>query len=139
EGPLDQLRLAGLIAFTAWVTGKGQGYELTPQGVEVLRSPRAMAGVRRGYLPAAREVLPEDEIDPHVEGTVLGRGDKVRRALLNRAPPRLMKILIIINLIVFGVGAAITVANGKPLTSALIGADVQAMHKTGSVTGGDIM
>src|SRR4051794_20486293 len=50
EAPLDQLRLAGLIAFTPWVAGKGQGYELTPYGVEVVRSPRAMAGVRRGYL-----------------------------------------------------------------------------------------
>src|SRR5436309_3400916 len=85
EGPLEQLRLAGLIAFTPWVAGKGQGFELTPHGADVLRSPRLMAGLRRGYLPAAREVMPEEEdIDPHVKGTALGRGDAVRRALLKR-------------------------------------------------------
>src|SRR4029453_10282495 len=71
EGPLDQLRLAGLIAFTPWVSGKGQGFELTPHGADVLKSPRAMAGVRRGYLPAAREVLPDEDMDPHVKGTAL--------------------------------------------------------------------
>src|SRR5258707_2542948 len=78
DGPLDQLRLAGLIAFTKWVAGKGQGYELTPHGADVLRSPRLMAGLRRGYLPAAREEFPEEDLDPHVAGTPLGRGDAVR-------------------------------------------------------------
>src|SRR5258708_2565758 len=75
DQPLDQLRLAGLIAFAPWVSGKGQGFELTPHGADVLRSPRLMAGVRRGYLPAARDVMPEEDIDPHVQGTALGRGD----------------------------------------------------------------
>jgi membrane associated rhomboid family serine protease len=145
EAPLDQLRLAGLIAFTPWVAGKGQGYELTPYGAEVVASPRAMAGVRRGYLPAAREVEPEEEIDPHVEGTVLGRGDKVRRALLNRQPPKLTKILIIINVIVFGVGVVIGLRNGVGMNALLAGPDVrvpaqrEVLQLTGAVTGGDIM
>src|SRR5262245_65236357 len=65
DGPLEQLRVAGLIAFTPWVAGKGQGFELTPHGADVLRSPQLMAGVRRGYLPAAREEFPDEDQDPH--------------------------------------------------------------------------
>lgn len=139
DGPLDQLRLAGLIAFTPWVSGKGQGFELTPHGADVLHSPRAMAGVRRGYLPAAREVFPDEDIDPHVKGTALGRGDAVRRALLNRDRPRLTKILIIINLVVFAVGAILTRWTNEPFNSLFFGGNVKATHMVGSVTKGDIL
>src|SRR5262249_27003815 len=111
----------------------------TPHGAEVLRSQRAMAGVRRGYLPAAHEQYPDEDVDPHVKGTALGRGDAVRRALLNRERPKLSKILIIINVVVFGAAILYAMANGRPIAGVLAGTDAMAMHKTGSVNGGDIL
>ena len=139
DGPLDQLRVAGLVAFTPWVGGKGQGYELTPHGIDVLRSPRLMAGLRRGYLPAAREVALEEDHDPQVSGTILGRGDAVRRALANPGKPQLTKALIIINIIVFGVALFIGLRDGAGANTVLVGGNLKVLRLTGAVSGADLV
>ncbi len=44
---LDQLRMAGLVRLTDWVSGHGQGYALTPAGEDVLKNPRQLANEAR--------------------------------------------------------------------------------------------
>src|SRR5208283_5640246 len=46
---LDHLRLDGLVRFTDWVQGQGQGYTLTSEGSHVLDNPRLL---RQSRVPA---------------------------------------------------------------------------------------
>src|ERR1700693_1515466 len=53
---LDYLRLRGLVAFTDWVQGKGQGYALTSEGDKVLQNPR--------LLKRAQPITPAPSLSP---------------------------------------------------------------------------
>jgi rhomboid protease GluP len=55
---MDELRHRGLLRFTDWVAGKGQGYTLTQEGVEVLEKNER--GLRAGQpFPRAKPQVPE--------------------------------------------------------------------------------
>src|SRR5437762_8953232 len=42
DGPVDELRIAGLIERTDWHPSCGQGYQLTPAGEEIASTPRLL-------------------------------------------------------------------------------------------------
>src|SRR5262245_14269736 len=55
DPPLEKLRMAGLIRLTEWVKDRGQGYVLTPEGIQALKSERELARLRDGRIvPPAR-------------------------------------------------------------------------------------
>jgi membrane associated rhomboid family serine protease len=142
DPPLDDLRMAGLIELTPWISGKGQGYQLTNRGIDVTQSPRMMARIREGRLPKYQEEVPKYEVDPHLEGTTFGRGEMVRASLLNRVKPRVTQVLIAINILVFAVGLLIAMRNGfnrGGFDRFLIGGDPEALHKTGSIRAADLL
>jgi membrane associated rhomboid family serine protease len=141
DGPLDQLRVAGLIVFTPWVSGKGQGYEITRHGQTVLNSPRMLAGLRRGKVPTDGEPEPEYDHDPSLAGTSLARGEIVIRALRGEKKTRVAKVLIALNFVVFGVGLLLMFRFNEPmnLQTLLFRGSARAAHATGSVNGGAIL
>src|SRR5260221_4134214 len=82
KGPLDELRLAGLIDETEWQPGREHGYRLTRAGEKVLQTPRLMAQIRAGELPHYdREEAPGDAELP-AEAAV-ARSSAVMKWLLN--------------------------------------------------------
>lgn len=103
---LERLRMAGLVRLTDWVQGHGQGYVLTSDGSRVLNSPRELARVEAGQLPAAREE--PEEAAPKPSGmTTYERGELIRESLLNPPPPRVTHMLLAANFAVFLLGAAL--------------------------------
>ncbi len=111
---LDRLRLSGLVRLTDWVQGRGQGYTLTPEGAQVLDSPRLLARLREGRelprrLEAAPEPAPRSLREP---GTAWDRGEAIRAALLDQSRPVFTKTLIWINVAVFGIGLWMAMQGG---------------------------
>src|SRR5438132_9391202 len=89
---LDRLRLGGFIRLTEWVQGKGQGYELTPAGTQLLEHPKLVARLRDGELPRRRE-----EVRPPAGAggsTTWERGEAARAAFLSHSPPVVTIVLI---------------------------------------------
>src|SRR5437870_9742271 len=84
DADLDRLRLGDLLQLTDWVQGKGQGYVLTPAGVQVLENPRLLQRLRQyGVEPHAPPPLRRVE----TRTTTWDRGEAVRDTLLNPAKP----------------------------------------------------
>jgi membrane associated rhomboid family serine protease len=121
---LDQLRMSGLIQLTEWVAGSGQGYVLTPLGIQAMDNPKFMAQVRTGHMPmfTYRPLL--KEVIPEGRSTVWERGEAARDALLNRySVPRVTFTLIFINVLVFLWGMALASSRNVPLSDYLAGGD----------------
>src|SRR4051812_16942633 len=89
---LDHLRLRGLVRFTDWVTGKGQGYAPTPEGMMVLQNPSLLHKVQ---APPAQPAPGHER-----SAAPWARGDAVRDALLSPAAPVVTMILIALNIAV---------------------------------------
>src|SRR4051812_21766503 len=70
---LDYLRLRGLIAFTDWVQGKGQGYALTARGARVVDNPALLQ----------RPPEPEPALPIPADATAWSRGEAIREVLQN--------------------------------------------------------
>ncbi|MFL5340918.1 MAG: rhomboid family intramembrane serine protease [Gemmataceae bacterium] len=132
DGPLDELRLAGLIELTPWISGRGQGYELTPHGESVLQSGRLMAQLRAGRVPKREE--PVEEIDPALLGTTFGRGEQIRQSLVRETKPRVTQVIIGLNFLVFAAGVIIMLMGNGPFGILLGFGDPRAPILTGAVT-----
>lgn len=94
ENALDELRKRGLLKFTDWVKGLGQGYALTEAGQQSLQAKRLL----HGPVPAAT---------PTASGGVstADRGEMVRAVFLDPVTPYVSRILLALNLLYFGYGA----------------------------------
>ena len=101
DGPLEKLRLGGLVQLTEWVQGKGQGYRLTPDGTAFLNDPRALHRLQGGELPqkaAASQAAPAGQGE---KATAYERGEAVREAFLNPSVPFVAQALIAVNIVIF--------------------------------------
>jgi len=95
---LDHLRLRGLVRFTDWVAGKGQGYAVTPEGSMVLQSP--------GSLKKAMVPSPQPRTGPRMEtdDSPWERGEAVRDVLMNPVRPVVCMTLLALNFLIFAIG-----------------------------------
>jgi rhomboid protease GluP len=137
DEPLDQLRLAGLIELTDWVSGKGQGYRLTPNGEAVLHSPRLLTHIRAGQIP----IISQAPQQPAYDGTPWSRGEAIRNSLAYPRAPRVTQVLIALNLLVFAVGFFIASQNGRTHQYLGLGlgvGDLQTTHTIGSLSAADL-
>jgi membrane associated rhomboid family serine protease len=106
---LDYLRLHGLVSFTDWVQGKGQGYALTSEGDKVLQNPR--------LLKRAQPITPAPPLSPPREpsDSPWARGEAVRETLLNPVRPIVTTMLLAANILVFLVGLFIAMRHGATM------------------------
>jgi len=142
DASLDELRLGGLIRLTDWVQGSGQGYVLTPEGKEVVQSPRLLGRLRANGVPA-RPTPPLTK--PGVrEGhtTPWERGEDVRAALLSTDTPKVTLVLLFLNLLVFAYGYVLAVQDQVSFTDYIGGSSprvLEILHRTGSLARLDIV
>ncbi|MBI3407200.1 MAG: rhomboid family intramembrane serine protease [Planctomycetes bacterium] len=104
DGALDQLRMSGLVRLTEWVQGKGQGYAVTPEGLQVLQNPGLLNRPPKPPAPSDRK--------PGVAPSAWERGEAVRDVLMNPVRPIVTRALIAANVLVFVVGLAIALHGG---------------------------
>lgn len=109
---LDELRMAGLIRLTDWVPEYGQGYVLTLAGEQIAKSPRKLARLRKGKLPARGPVELTASPASDREITSWDRGEAIRSALLFPAPPRVAMALLTLNVLWFGIGFGLAMQHG---------------------------
>lgn len=107
---LDRLRMTGLLRLTEWVQGNGQGYVLTPEGMQVLQSPRLLRQLRDGK-PVTLRVEPIEE-PAAFRDSPWDRGEAVREVLINPAKPRATLTLVFINILVFLIGLSMAMDKG---------------------------
>ncbi len=107
---LDELRRRGLVTFTEWVKDLGQGYVLTDAGKHALASRK---------LTRAAAAMPAPPI--MADASSYQRGEIVRRAIFDHHPGYVTRVLLIANLVYFGVGAAYASYKGILLADYLTG------------------
>jgi rhomboid protease GluP len=103
EADLDRLRLGGLLQLTEWVQGKGQGYALTPQGMQVLENPRLFQRLRQYGVEPQATPPPLRRVESRT--TTWDRGEAIRNALLQPGRPVVTMLLILMNVLIFLAGA----------------------------------
>ncbi|MSQ97179.1 MAG: rhomboid family intramembrane serine protease [Gemmataceae bacterium] len=107
---LDELRRRGLVVFTEWIKDLGQGYALTEAGRQALQSGRlTRATIATEASSAARDL------------TTYERGETVRRAVFEPKTAYVTRILLIANLIYFGIGALVAWHQQLPVSEYLQG------------------
>ena len=117
DAPLNDLRIAGLVKLTEWTKDLGQGYVLTETGEQVVNNPVHLAQIRAGLQPPLvppRVDEAAEETEPAAPPTPYERGEAARIALYEPEPPRVMPILLLINLIAFGVSVFIALRANVP-------------------------
>jgi membrane associated rhomboid family serine protease len=128
DAALDRLRLNGYLQIADWVQGKGQGYTLTAAGADALRDPARLD------RPAP---APNPELEPRLRTSrTWERGETVRNALLDPAPPRITMLLLFANLAVYAIGLVLALQRGMTLTDYLNGerGQGQLLDSLGSVS-----
>jgi membrane associated rhomboid family serine protease len=143
DAPLNDLRVSGLIKLTDWTKENGQGYLLTESGEQVLRNPVYLAQVRSGLQPPPATPTSEtaDAPKPDVP-TPYERGEAARSALYEPQPPRVMPVLLLINLIAFGFSLYVAIRANVPLgdfLSARGSPAVSAVHEAGGLSPIDLL
>jgi membrane associated rhomboid family serine protease len=140
--PLNDLRIAGLIKLTDWTNDRGQGCLLTETGEQVLKNPVYLAQIRNGMPPPGVLTKTNAEEEPEAAPlTPYERGEEARTALYEPQPPRVMPVLILINLIAFAFSLYIAVRANVPVGDFLAarGHSPVAVHEAGGLTALDLV
>jgi rhomboid protease GluP len=144
--PLEKLRMADLIRLTEWVQGRGQGYQLTPEGRSVLTNGRVLARVRNGEVPRRPE--PQQPRPRAVRGgTTWERGEAIRDVFLSPPNPIVTKLLLFANMLVFAAGCYLAMQQKLDVNLFVSGPDgkghlpiqvARILHATGALSPEDI-
>lgn len=115
DSALDRLRMGGLLQFTDWVAGYGQGYAVTSAGEEVLQSTRLLSRLQtHGVEPKREETRPAPSASDGRPMTPWERGEAVRAILTGRRRPTVTIILISLCVGMFFLGMNIAGERGIP-------------------------
>lgn len=137
DSPLNDLRVAGLVKLTEWTKDLGQGYVLTEIGEQTLRNPVYLAQIKAGLqaplLTPPAEETEETEGEPAAP-TTYERGEAARSALFEPQPPRVTPLLLLINLIAFGVSLAVAMNRGVPIGEFISKGDAESLKEIGGLS-----
>jgi rhomboid protease GluP len=138
---LNELRLGGLLRLADWQKYSGQGYLLTPLGAEVLKSPSSLAQLRNGVqkLSIAKSVATPEAPAKKKSLTRYEVAESARRAIYEPTRPRVMPVLLALNLIAFIVSLVVALRMGVPFAKFAQVGDAVSMHKLGAVTTVDLV
>lgn len=140
DEPLNEMRLAGLIRLTDWVRDVGQGYVLTDLGEEVLKNPAQFAQLRSGApAPTSERIVEKAKDDYPTVPTRFERGEQARAALYRPDPPRVMPILLLVNLIAFAISFYAAIRAGVPIGQFASEGDTRVLHELGALSSHDLI
>jgi membrane associated rhomboid family serine protease len=125
-GPLNDLRVAGLIEVVDWVRGRGQGYGLTAEGRKALHLPGPV--VVDPPKPRAIETNPG-------RLTPFERGEQARAALFSPRPALVTPVIVVVIALWFLAGLGLAVRDKTGVADYLRGSNVPAMQRLGAVSG----
>jgi membrane associated rhomboid family serine protease len=138
--PLNDLRLSGMIQLTDWEPGTGQGYILTDLGKEVLQNSTIMDQLRASLPVAAIEPPPVVEVPAEQEApTTFQRGEVARYSYYLPEPPRVMPVLLILNLLAFGLTFIQAIRLQRPLNDFIFKGDPIVLHSVGALSAPDLV
>ena len=136
---LNELRIAELIRLTDWEKGTGQGNVITELGQEVLNNPVFLAQLRTSLEQAQRMLEPSPATPDNQNSTRYDRGDAARKSLYEPEPPRVMPVLLLVNLIAFGVSLYVAIRAGVPMNQFITKGDVTVLHEVGALSAVDLL
>jgi rhomboid protease GluP len=144
DAPLNDLRVGGLIRVADWVQGRGQGYQLTPEGQQVLHTPRRLEQVHGGRLPVPANGPPAPPAPGPARFGSWDRGEEYRRAIMERATPFVTFALFAANVLWFFAGLAyaqhLGIKPGVYLSPPVAaGAMERVFHWEGAIDGASIV
>ena len=120
DGPLGELRAAGLVAVADWAKGAGQGYVLTPAGVATLAGDDEAIPSGGPVGPDPTPPLPEPVgIDPR--------------------PPVVTPALLLANVLWFFTGLVLAYRAGVSVWDYLAGRNPAVLDRLGGVTGWNLL
>lgn len=150
DAPLEKLRLGGLIHLTDWVKDLGQGYALTPLGLDVLGNKAMLAMLKVGRVPKAAQ--PEEAViqpaAPSGPASAWDRGEAVREALLGQGGnPQATNAILLASFIFFLAAFALAAQKEVPVATFFApGGDkpggreyIQILDETGAISGEAIL
>lgn len=138
DAALDSLRQGGLVKLTPWEAGRGQGYTLTPEGEQILQSPRLLARLATHGpepLPTEKPALAADA-SRVAELSPWDRGEAVRAILGGNSTPYVTLGLILLNVAMFFAGMSIAVNRDVSVERYLAGGNQETgiiLYTLGSV------
>ncbi len=138
---LNELRLAGLLRLSDWQKQMGQGYLLTESGEEILKSPASLVQLRNGVqkpLITNRVEAPIAAVKKKAM-TSYDIAETARVAIYEPAPPRVMPVLLGLNVIAFCVSLFVAQQMGVPIGRFIQQGDPVAMHRVGAVSAIDLL
>jgi membrane associated rhomboid family serine protease len=129
-GPLNDLRMAGLIEVVDWVRGRGQGYALTAEGRKALH----LSGPVTLDAPKLRAI----ETNPG-RMTPFERGEQARAALFSPRPALVTPVVVVVIALWFLTGLGLAMRDKTGSADYLRGSNLPALLKLGAVTGRDLI
>jgi membrane associated rhomboid family serine protease len=133
DDPLNRLRVAGLIRVATWVRGEGQGYVLTPEGEKALATDAAIPDTPPDE--AATTEVPQLQPDSPAEPEV----PPASSLALDPRPALVVPVLLVANLLWFFVGLVLVLRAGFPVWQHLSEGNKEVLHRTGAVSGADLL
>lgn len=125
DQPIHALRHAGLIRVHDWVKGLGQGYAVTPDGLNYVHEPQKLTKL------LAEPPKPEPVADE--PPTTFDRGEEARQALLWPRPPLVVQVLITLNVLWFLVGLVLAIQEGRSGNAYLSNGDPGLTERLGGI------
>lgn len=120
DAPLEKLRLANLIQLTEWMPERGQGYVLTPEGMQALQSQRELARLRDGKLPSPHQA-PAPKPRKAGRWSAWDRGEDIREIFLNPPRPVISRAILFVYFGVFLAGLYLAQQRNLPVHLYLYG------------------
>ena len=137
---MNDLRLAGLIQLTEWEAGIGQGYILTDLGKEVLQNSAFLEQFKASLQTPPAETSPKAQPPGEPDApTTYQRGETARKGYYEPEPPRVMPVLLILNLLTFGAAFVVAIRMGKPLNDFIFNGDAEVLHSAGALEATDLI
>ena len=131
DQPLNDLRLCGYVKLTEWIKNLGQGYVLTEKGQTILEDPQQLALLRDG-IPKLVDQQPLTEPELETE-------EHVSNADADFTIPRVTPLLLLVNLLAFGVVFYFYLRQGMSARSILLDGNALILHKLGALSSVDLL
>lgn len=159
ENPLWLLRQTGLVRVGDWVKGRGQGFCLTPAGIEAINDPSRIPKElpKHPYSQRLAQEAEDDEwrpgqaktpqpkpvaskrTEPNPGETRFDRGEAVRDAALYPKPGLVTSFLLFANVIWFGIGLVVAWRLAVPAGDYLRDGNIDTLLRTGAAHGPNIL